>query len=96
MQAPNQGQGLIAECEGRIKKCINSNPAIILYHHPPIDRRLASIPLPNEQVPLQNLTIVLNVVLVRTPQSSLNVDMIQENSRLLDQVEWMDKVIHGP
>jgi hypothetical protein len=32
MQAPDQGQGLIAEREGRIKQRVNSNPTISLDH----------------------------------------------------------------
>jgi hypothetical protein len=30
MKAPDQGKGLIVEHKGRIKQCINSNPAISL------------------------------------------------------------------
>jgi hypothetical protein len=36
--------------------------------------------------------IVLNVMLVGTPQSPLIVDLLREDSRSLDQFEWKDRI----
>jgi hypothetical protein len=41
----------------------------------------------NEQFPMQNLKMVLNVMLVGTLQSSLIVDLLYDHSRPLDQVD---------
>jgi hypothetical protein len=91
----DQGQGLIAEHEGRIKQRANSNPAISLNRRSTprqIDLQLASVPLPTSSFPLRSLTIVLNVMLVGTPQSSLIVDLLRDHSRPMDQVEWKDRI----
>jgi hypothetical protein len=92
MQAPDQGQGLIAEREGIIKQCINFNPTISLYRRSsPTNRCTIDINYTtNEKFPLWSLTTVLNAVLVGTPQSSLIFDLLEDNSRPLDQVEWKD------
>jgi hypothetical protein len=74
------------EREGIIKQRINSNLTISL------DRRSSLTnsstvdinSITNEQFPLQNSTKILNVVQVGTPQSSLIVDLLRENSRPLD------------
>jgi hypothetical protein len=51
----------------------------------PANRSMVGI---NEQFPLRNSMIVLNVMQVGNPQSSLIVDLLQENSRPLD---WLKK-----
>jgi hypothetical protein len=100
MQAPDQGQGLIVEHEGRIKQHVNSNPAISLDHRSsPANRSIVGISsTTNEKFPLRSSTIVLNIVLLGTPQSSLIIDLLWEHSQSLDQVEWKDRVSHkeGP
>jgi hypothetical protein len=72
MQAPDQGQGLIAECEGRIKLHVISNPAISL------DRQISSIqrsttvvdPPTIAQLQLWSLGDELNHMQVMVPQST--------------------------
>jgi len=99
-QAPDQGQWLIADHKVKIKQSFNSNHEISLYcQSPPTNRSTVDISsTTNEKFPLWNLKIVLIFVLVGTSQSSLIVDLLQDHSQPLDQVEWKDIVSHkeGP
>jgi len=86
MKALDQGHGLIAEHKGRIKQRVDSNPAISLdCRSSPTNRSMVGISsTTNEQFPLWNSMIVLNVVQFGTPQSSLIIDILKEHSQMLD------------
>jgi hypothetical protein len=78
MKALDQGHGLIAEHKGRIKQRVDSNPAISLdCRSSPANISTVGISsTTNEEFTLLNSTIVL----VGTPQSSLIIDILKEDS----------------
>jgi hypothetical protein len=74
-QVPDQGQGLIAEREGRIKLYVISNPTIILDHQiSSIQRSTTVVNSPKiTQLQLQSLGDELNHMQVMVLQSTSTV-----------------------
>jgi hypothetical protein len=78
MQEPDQGHGLIAEHEGRIKLYVISNPTIILDRHISlIQRSTTVVNSPTiAQLQLWSLVDELNHTQVMVPQSTSIVGSI--------------------